>query len=576
MEASVADTFWIIICSLFVFLMQPGFTALETGFTRSKNAINVAMKNLCDFLLSSLIFWVIGFGLMFGATYQGFWGTSNFFNNWQNENLDQVAFFIFQTAFCATAATLTSGAIAERMRFKSFLYMIILLAAVVYPVFGHWAWNVSGWLNTQGFYDFAGSTVVHSLAGWVALAAVILVGPRIGRFNENGSPRHIPGSNISVSALGFLLIWVGWLGFNGGSVGKFSPDVGLIIINTIIGGAAGGATIIAYFHGYKRQIITPDLLINGALAGLVAVTASANVISPFSACLIGAMAAIAMLGCHWLLLKKQIDDAIGVIPVHLAGGILGTLCVPFFADPELASGIPSLNVSIFEQVIVQFMGIVVCGLWAFGITYSVLYLINRVSPLRVDIRGEIKGLNVVEHGATTEILDFLNSLDEIEKSTDLSVRVPVEPFTEIGQIAEKYNVVMSRLQNTSAKTDSIIRSLPVSIITFTRDTLKITSLNPTAINLFGYPEDSLVGRTITSLFDIPHQSQNLTIEQLLIEGKSKSGLELVVRCADSVQRVVRVSVSETGTSEGVFYSAVVIDITEQEKEDRDKYYKISS
>ena len=271
----VIDILWLLICSGLVFIMQAGFMCLESGFTRSKNNINVAIKNLTDFGISVSLFWAFGFALMFGATYKGWIGHTGFFLPTELEPF-LAAFFFFQAMFCGTATTIVSGAVAERVRFPSYLIVACLLSGLIYPIYGHWAWNgaeagnFAGWLGKLGFVDFAGSTVVHSVGGWVSLAVLLIVGPRSGRFPKNGPPQKIHGSNIPLSVLGAMLLWFGWFGFNGGSTLALNEQVASIIVNTVLGGVAG--MMVALAAGWWRRHI-PDVesLVNGALAGLVAI-----------------------------------------------------------------------------------------------------------------------------------------------------------------------------------------------------------------------------------------------------------------------------------------------------------------
>ena len=287
--AESLDLGWVLICTALVLVMQAGFCCLETGFVRSKNRINVAIKNLADVCLSGTVFWVVGFGLMFGSTYGGYVGTSNFL--FAGGEASVLAFFLFQLVFCSTAVTIISGAVAERVRFTGYLLIALLVSAVLYPVFGHWAWSgaqgdgPAGWLAQLGFIDFAGSTVVHSVGGWTALAAAIVVGPRRGRFGPTrGGP--IPGHNLPMAALGTLLLFFGWFGFNGGSTLGVTDVVPLILVNTALAGLTAGCAALALSwsaFGNPR----PSHANNGILAGLVAITASCHLVTPVGAVCIG-------------------------------------------------------------------------------------------------------------------------------------------------------------------------------------------------------------------------------------------------------------------------------------------------
>ena len=440
----VVNVLWILLCAALVMLMQGGFTCLETGLVRSKNSINVAIKNLVDFCTSSLGFWVIGFALMFGPTAAGMVGTEGFLFNAHNQPW-LWAFFFFQMVFCGTATTLVSGAVAERMRFTGYLVTSLIVSILIYPIMGHWMWGGSatgqttGWLNTLGFIDFAGSTVVHSVGGWVALAAIIIIGPRLGRFSDNAVP--IQGQNLPLATLGVLLLWFGWYGFNGGSTFEFSQNVPQILVNTTLAGATGALAALGLsWYLLKRPEVGHAL--NGALAGLVGITASVNIMSPEGTILIGVGAGIICVGATLLLEHFQIDDAIGVVPVHACAGVWGTLTFPLFSDP--ASWGTGLNR--WEQFAIQALGSGVCFFWAFGMGFAFLWLMNRWIPLRVTAEEEHIGLNMAEHGASTAILDLLDQMEEQRHTNDFSRHVQTEPHTEVGQIAQEYNRVLDTIK----------------------------------------------------------------------------------------------------------------------------------
>ncbi|MFT7245385.1 MAG: Amt family ammonium transporter [Candidatus Azotimanducaceae bacterium] len=393
------DFLWILVCAALVFLMQAGFLCLESGLTRRKNSINVAIKNLADFCLSTIVFWIVGFGLMFGVSSSGWFGGSYFALDFSTSDKFFGAFFLFQVMFCGAAVTIMSGAIAERLRFSSYLMVAIIVSALVYPVFGHWAWagldrgEANGWLNGMGFVDFAGSSVVHSVGGWASLAVLLIIGPRLGRFADDGSPLKLLPSNLSLATLGAVFLFIGWLGFNGGSTLSLNASVANIVINTVIAGSAGAVS--AGMLGYAVQVrLNVTQFINGALAGLVAITANCFAVTTPVAALIGLVGGMIAIGVEQMLERYQIDDAVGAIPVHLGAGIWGTLAVGLYGDLEiLGTGLTRL-----EQIWVQLVGVVSCGLWAFCVTYALLRLVNHFYPLRVDADHEILGLNLAEHG----------------------------------------------------------------------------------------------------------------------------------------------------------------------------------
>lgn len=489
------DLLWLLVSALFVFLMQAGFVCLESGSTRSKNSINVAAKNILDFIISGAIFWVVGFGIMFGSSYYGLFGLDAFFFG-ESRSAQDVAFFLFQMMFCGTAATLTSGAVAERMRFVGYMYITVVLSALIYPVAGHWVWaslfdtENKGWLEQLGFVDFAGSTVVHSVGGWMALAAVLIIGPRSGRFSSSTFP---VGNNLPVAALGVLLIWFGWFGFNGGSTFAFNEQVPGILLNTCLSAVWGGLTASLLFY-WRSRYIDVSFGLNGILAGLVGITAGCHVVTPSEAAIIGCVSGVVVNSGTYLLEKLKIDDPLAVIPTHLFAGIWGTLAVALLGDLTiLGTGATRL-----EQTKIQLFGITIVGLYSFVVSYLLLKLINLFSPLRVSPDEEWQGLNVTEHRATTELLNLLGDMEKHHRESDYTSQVSVEPFTEVGQIAQKYNQVIARvseemMQRTRAMEEfktsekrkgAILDSSMDSIITI--DVVgKILEFNPAAERSFG-------------------------------------------------------------------------------------------
>jgi ammonium transporter len=449
-SVDTVDIAWLLVSAALVLFMQAGFTALESGLVRSKNSINVAIKNFANFLVAASLFWLFGFGLMFGRGEGGWIGSTSFL--FDGGSPFSAAFFLFELGFIGTATTLISGAVAERMRFWAYLALTVYVAAVTYPVFGHWAWGSSsigggsdGWLRELGFMDFAGSTVVHSVGGWVAVAAIIVLGPRIGRFGPGAVP--IQGHDLPLTTLGVFVLWVGWYGFNGGSELALTSNVPVIILNTTIAAAFGGVVGLALtaWLDDRPEVTT---IMNSALAGLVGITASANVMTPWRAAVIGGVAAVVMQAVVLLLERLRLDDAVGAIPVHLGAGIWGTLAVALLGDVDSFT----TTTSRIEQLGIQLVGIATCCVWAFGVSFVVLSLIDRVVPFRVDPAGELAGLNIAEHGASTEIADLLHDMDEQRTSEDFARPVRVEPHTEVGQIAAEYNRVVETIER---RTDSL-------------------------------------------------------------------------------------------------------------------------
>lgn len=388
-----ADYVWTLIAAALVFFMQAGFALVECGFTRAKNAINIMMKNLMDFSMGTLAFWVVGFGIMFGATSTGWFGTTGFFLSDFKVGGDPwvLAFWMFQVVFCATAATIVSGAMAERTKFVGYLLYSVVISALIYPVFGSWAWgslfNGSGWLEGLGFIDFAGSTVVHSVGGWAALAGAIVLGPRMGKYAKDGSIKPILGHNIPLAALGVFILWIGWFGFNPGSTTAANKDIAMIFVNTNLAAAAGA--VLAMFTSWikfgKPEI---SMSLNGALAGLVAITSPCATVTPLSAIIIGAVAGVIVVLSVLFFDKIKVDDPVGAVSVHGVNGAWGTL----------AAGIFNIGGTSAKIIGVQVLGIVACFVWTFGTAFILFKIIDMTVGLRVSTEEEAVGLDHSEHG----------------------------------------------------------------------------------------------------------------------------------------------------------------------------------
>ncbi len=557
MNSSMVDTLWIIFAAALVFLMQPGFMCLESGLTRSKNSINVAVKNLADFVFSVISFWILGYGMMFGLTRSGLVGTTGFMAEFGTDHRF-AAFFFFQAMFCGTATTIFSGAVAERMRFSSYLLIAFILSTLIYPFFGHWAWNgldggtATGWLGAAGFVDFAGSTVVHSVGGWIALATLIVIGPRAGRFESRRTVREFNGSNLPLSVLGTLLLWFGWIGFNGGSTFTMDAHVPRIIVFTTLAGAAGALSELVIGFLFVR-VTKVSFLINGSLGGLVAVTANCHAVSALDAIIIGAVAGIVSFAVELLLIRLRIDDAVGAIPVHLGCGIWGTLAVALFGDPELLG----TGLSMPLQLLAQAKGIVTAFFLAFLLPLFIIHRINRFSPLRVSAEDEKNGLNFSEHGATTELIELFQAMDEQANTRDLSLRMPVEPFTEVGMIAGRYNEVMDSLENAVSQTEAVVSSAKDAIVTFLLDTLEIISINPSGRLMFGFGEGGFSsGTTISELFDPSEFSEK---RSHFFAGSTVETLG-IRRCGTVFP--LEAVITRAGKEENTFYIGTFRDITE--------------
>ena len=404
------DTVWMLLAAMLVFFMQPGFALVEAGFTRTKNTANILMKNLLDFMLGSLLFWAIGFGVMFGA--ESFAGMPHFFNiSFYDTQLPVEGFLVFQTVFCATAATIVSGAMAERTKFSMYLAYTVLISVLIYPVSGHWTWG-GGWLmngeegsfmmNTFGttFHDFAGSTVVHSVGGWVALVGAAIIGPRIGKYGKDRKSRAIPGHNLTIACLGVFILWFGWFGFNPGSQLAASGEGNRLAISHVfltanLAACAGGfLSLIVAWMKYKKPSLS--LTLNGVLAGLVGITAGCDLVSPVGAVLIGAICGTVMVyAVDFIDHVLKIDDPVGASSVHGVCGFLGTVLTGLFATEQGLFYSGSANF-----LLAQLFGAAIVGCWAAFMGFVVFKGLDIVHGLRVTPRVEEEGLDIYEHGET--------------------------------------------------------------------------------------------------------------------------------------------------------------------------------
>jgi ammonium transporter, Amt family len=397
-ELSISiNNIWVLVATFLVMFMQPGFAMVEAGFTRSKNTANILTKNLMDFAIGSILFWLIGYTLMYGDSIGGFIGKpSLFFNDNGIGDYANKTDLMFQTVFAATAATIVSGAVAERTKFNAYLIFTMIITIFIYPISGHWKWG-GGWLDQLGFLDFAGSTLVHSVGAWVGLAGAIVLGPRAGKYVK-GKAKAIPGHNLTFAALGVFILWFGWFGFNPGSqLGAAGKDNTLAIAhialttNLAAAGGAVSALLISWWR-YKRPALS--LALNGALAGLVAITAGTDIVTPGGALIIGLIAGIILVFSVEIIDQKlKIDDPVGAVSVHGVNGAFGTLAVGLFAtDGGFFYG------GGFDLLIAQLIGVIAVFTWAFGLGLILFKMIKATIGLRVSKRVEEEGLDVYEHG----------------------------------------------------------------------------------------------------------------------------------------------------------------------------------
>ena len=400
----IADTLWVLVAAFLVFFMQAGFAMVEAGFTRAKNAVNILMKNLIDFSVGSLAYWAVGFAIMFGTGgwFMGFSGwfvpaETDAFSSLEWSSVPTHAAWLFQLVFAATAATIVSGAMAERTKFKSYLVYSIFITGIIYPIAGHWIWG-GGWLSNLGMLDFAGSTVVHSTGGWLALMGAIVLGARTGKFDGNGRPRVIAGHNLPLAALGVFILWLGWFGFNPGSQMAADPSaIALIAVTTNIAAAAGA--IASMITAWVR-LGKPDagMALNGALAGLVAITAPCAFVEPWAAVVIGAIAGVVVVFSVLLLENLRIDDPVGAISVHGTCGALGTILLGVFHNEQGILYAADKGAA-FKFLGVQFLGVFAVLAWCVVTGYILFSAIKAVVGLRVSQEEEMEGLDLGEHAA---------------------------------------------------------------------------------------------------------------------------------------------------------------------------------
>lgn len=456
---------WMLICAILVLFMQAGFLLLEAGVVRSKNSINVAQKNASDFVICGVIFFLFGFQITFGE------GTSPFFGFGGIEpmegNASALVVMIYQFGFCATAATIISGAVAERMKFSSYLCLAIFVAAIVYPMFAHIVWGNAilpenpAYLADKSFIDFAGSTVVHSTAAWIALAAIIVLGSRTDRFDENNNPREINGHSSVLAFLGTVILLIGWIGFNAGAVKPEAPILPQIIANTIVAASFGATAGMILGYVFDRGLFKPMATITGLLGGLVAVTAGVAVLSIAGAALIGiAGGAIAIIGSYILANVFKLDDPLDVVPVHGIAGIAGTLLLVVLGDQT-----QMVNGSRFDQFLIQLEGVGLNFLWSFGVGYLFLRFLDFIWGVRVTQEEEILGLNATEHGTSLGVDKLRMAIDKTLEAPDVAgsehalkdYRIDIEHGEESAEVATAFNAILDKHTNTIVKLDEMTK-----------------------------------------------------------------------------------------------------------------------
>ena len=541
------DMTWLLVAAGLVMLMQVGFLLLEAGMVRSKNSINVAQKNLLDFVFGVVAFAAVGFMIAFGRSEGLPFGTQTDFYFLRNVDSWQSAFFVFQVMFCGTAATIVSGAVAERMKLSAYVFGSLFMSALIYPIFVHWAWgsalfaNGTAFLSEMGFVDFAGSTVVHATGGWVALAACMVIGPRIGRFNPDGTSVRIAGHSPVLSTTGALLLFIGWIGFNGGSTFSASEDIAPIIMNTVLAGGMG--TCVGYVIGfYQDGVILPEKANSGMLGGLVAVTAGCHILDPANALIIGAIGgAVAIFGNAFVETRLKVDDAVGAIGVHAFAGVAGTLLLALLAPVEhLPAG------GRLAQLHVQLVGIGINFYWSFGLGYAFFWTIDRLMRIRVSRIDEEDGLNIAEHATRLGVGHIEDAIsDLLGGNSDLTKRLPVVRGDETEKLTGLFNRLMDNVEaeersrgelvqlhrdNEEAERVATIANPTFEAIVMHRDGL-IVDGNEQLVKLVGHPLEELIGKPI---FDFLDEGDREIIGRMMAEDDGHS-YEIRLRIATGEQ-----------------------------------------
>jgi len=567
----IVDTLWVLLAAILVFFMNLGFAAVEAGMARSKNTVNILSKNFIVFAVSSLGFLLLGWGLMFGGD-NPIIGTQNLFIL-GDSNLDfykdtltsEVPFwgkFFFQLVFCGTAATIVSGAVAERIKYISFIIFSFVLTLIIYPIVGHWIWG-GGWLSDLGFLDFAGDTVVHSVGGWAALSGVLLLGPRYGKYDKNGKSKAIPGHNMSLAVIGLFILWFGWFGFNPGSTMSFQNpgDVAHILVttNTAAIAAVLTATITSWIFIGKPDL---GMTINGCLAGLVAITGSCAYVSVTSSLIIGMIAGVIVVFAVILFDRGKVDDPVGATSVHLICGVFGTLCIGLFAQEGVTS-LSTVNGLFFggglHQLGVEAIGIVAVGSFVFVSSSLVWYLLKKTIGIRVSLGEEIEGLDIGEHGnAAYPDFAIMSSFMEGDNGTNESSPIPVQ-LPESKAVAPEVAIPVVNKAHSGAKLTKVTIIMNQDKFTKLHDALdKIGITGLTVTNVLGhgmqkgnyqyYRGVPVVRRLLSKIqvdivvCKIPVETLIDTVKKVLYTGNVGDGKIFIY----DIENVIKVSTGEEG------------------------------
>lgn len=572
-DSQLLNLIWMVGCSALVMLMQGGFCLLETGATRAKNSINVAIKNLIDFCISGAIYWLFGFAVMFGVSHSGIIGTTGFAVD-TNDSAKQIAFFIFQLTFCGTATTIISGAVAERIKFPAYPIIATLVSSIFYPLFGHWAWNgadnavTTGWLNSRGYIDFAGSSVVHGIGGWISLAAVLVIGPRIGRFGKDG--KNIDGHNLPMATVGVMVLWFGWFGFNGGSTLGITESIPRILLTTNLAAAFGGVVGLGLAWAVERRANASHCM-NGVVAGLVAITASCHITSAPAAALIGAIGGVVSTLGTYGLARLRIDDAVGAVPVHALSGTWGILAVALLGNAnEFGTGLDR-----WQQLMIQAEGAGLCLAWGFGGGLACLSILNCFYKLRVSEEAEIMGLNIVEHGASTELFDLVNVIRNHQSEDQAAESVDIHAGSEVGLVAMEYHKVLEQMKSeikerkeAEQKWKQIFDNAIEGIFQSTPDGNYLT-VNPALARMYGFDSPEALIKHFSNIADQLYVDPNRRFDfQRELEANAVlEDFESEVKCVDGriiwISETARAYRDESGNIK--YYEGTVEDITQRKQ-----------
>jgi len=558
MEFSSVDTMWVLIGAALVFFMQAGFAMVETGFTRAKNAGNIVMKNLMDFSIGTPTYWLVGFGIMFGTNnaINGLIGNFDFMvrGNY-DDTFPTMALLIFQTVFCATAATIVSGAMAERTKFSAYCIYSFLISALVYPISGHWIWG-GGWLGELGFHDFAGSTTVHMVGGVASLVGAAIVGPRIGKYSEKGESRAIPGHSLTLGALGVFILWFCWFGFNGASTVSMTGDnivsASKIFVTTNLAAATAAVfTMFITWIRYKKPDVSMTL--NGALAGLVAITAGCDAVSPFGAFIIGIVASfVIVFGIEFVDKVLKVDDPVGAIGVHGLAGAAGTILTGIFALPGSQEDPSLFGLAYgggFKMVGIQALGVVAVAAWV-AVTMGIVFTLIKKSKigLRVAPAEEIAGMDITEHNIESSYADFMISTavaDSKFKDSEpvpSNVAIPVVNNSKPGAKMTKITIITN--QNKLTRLHTALDSIGITGLTVTnvlghgmqKGHTEYYRGTPVTIKLLPKVQIDII------VCKIPPQTVIDTIKKVLYTGNIGDGKIFV----SDIENVVKVRTGEQG------------------------------